>query len=108
MAVNQPTGKGPSYNSVQVFPFTKVSYVEVAGGGDPVPFDLLPDTSTIMVTPIITSPSTKPYVQIQRSADGVAKRHYEKDYVWGVVKGERMLTITMPVAGTAYIEIMEG
>ncbi len=108
MAVNQPTGKGPSYNSVQVFPFTKVSHVEVTGGGEAVPFDLLPDTSVIMITPIITSPSNKPYINIQRSADGDPKRHYEKDYVWGVVKGERMLTISMPVAGTAYLEIMEG
>jgi hypothetical protein len=120
--VNLATSGSPNFDAVQAAPFDskRLFVIELAGGDDPETHTLGARTEWIGVTVMFTTGDGTQFVTMLRGDEGTAKRLYERDYSFSVVKtfeevsdeivasNPRTLTFTAPAAGSVYIEIQEA
>lgn len=120
--VNLATSSSPNFDAVQSPPFDskRLFVIELTAGDDDEPHIMSDQTEWIGVTVMFDTGDGTQHVTMLRGDEGKAKRLYERDYGFSMVKtfekiGEdivasnpRNLKFTAPVSGSVYIEIQEA
>jgi len=120
--VNLAVSNSPNFDAVQAAPLDnkRLFVIEMNAGDDPETHPLGTRTEWIGITVMFTTGDGTDFVTMLRGDEGTAKRLYERDYSFSVVKtfedveGElvfsnpRTLTFTAPASGSVYIEIQEA
>ncbi|WP_027489235.1 hypothetical protein [Allorhizobium undicola] len=120
--VSLATSGSPNFDAVQSAPFDskRLFVIELNSGDSPATHIMSNRTEWIGVTVMFGTDESMPFVTMIRGDEGTAKRLYERDYGFSMVKtfeqvGEeivasnpRNLTFTAPATGSVYIEIQEA
>ncbi len=103
-----PTGNTPNFDGVQVMPFETAEVVEyITSAGSPKTHLISDGSQMIWLFVDIDSSDRLPVVEVVRGT-GIAWPLVSGYHYLGTVDGPRVLTFSLPGAGTAIIKVMEA